>query len=306
MSLPKLFVTGHRGLLGSACVRQLKHKYEILTMERSLFDDSWVRYWFAENQPDYVIHCAAKVGGVKANKENPVGFLYDNLTIQNGLISAAADLGVKRLINIGTSCMYPKDAATPVKETAFMTGPLEPSVEAYAVAKMAGYALCRAYNQQYGKSFITVCPANLYGLRDNYGPSAHVIPALIKRFADAKAKGLKEVEVWGNGTAVREFLSADDCARAIGKVLDAESPPDLINIGSGESTSIRRLVWLIQEALDTKLDVKWDTSQPTGIQEKTFDISRIKSLGWEPMVPLDAGLTSTIFDYLNSPNTRLR
>lgn len=306
MSLPKLFISGHRGLLGSACVRQLKHKYEILTMERSLFDETWVRYWFAENEPDYVIHCAAKVGGVKANKENPCGFLIDNLAIQNAVLTAAADYGVKRLINIGTSCMYPKDAKTPIKETDFTGGSLEPSVSAYATAKIAGYALCKAYNEQFGKSFITVCPANLYGSNDNYGPSAHVIPSLIRRFAEAKQKGLKEVDVWGDGTAVREFLCADDCARAIGKVLDAESPPDLINIGSGESTSIRRLVWLIQEALHTKIEVKWDTTQPTGIQEKTFDISRIKSLGWEPMIPLDAGLTSTIFDYLNSPNTRLR
>lgn len=267
-------------------------------------DDNWVRYFFSEHGPDYVIHCAAVVGGVKANRDNPVKFLLDNMAIQNVVLPAAADYGVKRLVNIGTSCMYPRSAETPVSEESFMQGPLEPSVEAYAIAKIAAYALCRAYNAERGKSFITVCPANLYGSRDNYGPSAHVIPALIKKITDAKENLQETVTVWGDGTAIREFLCADDCARAIGKVLDAPNPPDLINIGSGEGTSIRKLVWLIKQALKTDMEVHWDTSQPTGIPEKTFDITRVRSLGWEPQVPLDQGLADTIRDYINNPNPR--
>jgi GDP-L-fucose synthase len=304
--MERLFISGHRGLLGSACVRQLKHKYEILTMERNLMDDNWVRYWFAENQPDYVIHCAAKVGGVKANKEQPVSFLLDNLTIQNVVIQAAADYGVKRLVNIGTSCLYPRDCPVPVKESSLLTGPFEPSVEAYAIAKLAGLALCRAYNAERQKSFITVCPSNLYGLGDNYGPSAHVIPALIKRIHDAKAKGDTSIEVWGDGSATREFLSADDCARAIGKVLEADSPPDLINIGTGQSTTIRSLISMIQLSMDARLDVIWDTSSPTGIPHKTFDISTITRLGWQPQVPLASGLTQTIHDFMNNRHIRLK
>ncbi len=301
--MKRLLITGHRGLLGSACVRQLRHQYEILTTGLDLTDESGVEFWFDRNQPDYVIHAAAKVGGVKANRDNPVQFMLENLKIQNSVISAAHLHGVKKLVFIGTSCLYPKSCPLPVKESSLMTGPFEPAVEAYATAKLAGYQLCNAHRAQYGRSFVTACPSNLYGIGDRYGPSAHVIPALIEKFAAAKKEGTP-VKIWGSGKAIREFMYADDTADALGLVLESYDSPELINIGTGESTTIYDLAVMIGDAMGFKPTIEWDNNEPTGIPEKTFDISKLKSLGFKPRLDLATGIALTVNDYLTSTNIR--
>lgn len=255
-----------------------------------------------DNKPDAVIHCAAKVGGVKANRDNPVAFMQDNLSINSNVINAAAKAGVKTLISMGTSCMYPADAFPPIRETSLFTGWLEPSVESYALAKIAAYGLCRAYNAERGLRYVTVCPCNLYGPNDNYGPSAHVIPALIKKFQEAHGTG--DVRVWGNGDAVREFLHVDDAAAAIEQVLIGETIHDLYNIGTGRRTSIREIVDNLAFISRHSGKVIWDTNEPVGIQSKTFDISRITELGWEPKIKLEYGLLDTWTQYLQTPNQR--
>ena len=301
----KILVTGHRGLLGSACVRYY-HGHEVLTIEGDLTDESMVRYWFDKNRPEWVIHAAAKVGGVKANRDQPVDFLITNLKMQNIVIQAAAEFGVKKLVFIGTSCMYPRYAPMPVSESSFMTGPLEPSVESYAVAKMAGYALCRAYRAQYGLSMVTVCPCNLYGLNDNYGPSAHCIPALLKRMLDASYKNEPSIKIWGDGSQTREFMSADDAAYAISVILDRYDDPDLINIGTGQGTKLWQLAYILRDVTGYQGAIEWDTSQPQGIPSKTFDITKISSLGWSPRINLRDGLSDTLRDYLSHPTRRLK
>ncbi len=201
---------------------------------------------------------------------------------------------------MATSCLFPKDAPVPVKEPSLLTGPFESSVQAYAIAKLAGWALCKAYAEQYGRNYMTVCPSNLYGPKDNYGPSAHVIPALIKRMHDAM-KMEEGLVVWGDGSAIREFLYVDDAADAIGIVLEKWNKPDPINLGSGVGTSIRQLVDKLSETMRFKGDVTWDVSQPTGIPHKTFDISNLKSLGWSPRWSLEDGLKGAVLDFLTQP-----
>lgn len=302
--MSRILITGHRGLLGSACVRQFSKSHEILTLETSLTDERYVGFWFAENQPEGVIHCAAKVGGVKANRDNPVSFLIDNVTIQNNVLRAAAENGVKKLVNIATSCLYPHLAPVPVKEDSLLTGPFSPDVESYAIAKLAGYGLCRAYRSQSGKDFVTVAPCNLYGPNDNYGPSAHVIPSLIDKFDKAQTDGSNEIKVWGDGSAIREFLHSDDAACAIETVYDKYSSPEIINIGHGHPASIRYLVESISIAYGYHPNVIWDNSQPVGIQEKTFSAEKLISLGWSPKIGLVDGLKMTIKDFLENPRTR--
>ncbi len=303
--MSRILITGHRGLLGSACVRHFQG-HEVLTIEGDLLDESMVRYWFDKNRPEWVIHAAAKVGGVKANRDQPVDFLITNLKMQNIVIQAAAEFGVKKLVFIGTSCMYPKHAVIPVKEEAYMNGPLEPSVESYAVAKMAGYALCRAMRAERGLSMVVACPCNLYGRNDNYGPSAHVIPSIIKRMVDAKQNNDPAIAIWGDGTQRREFLTSDDAARAIDVVLERYDDPDLINIGVGVGTELHQLAIELQELIDYDGKIIWDTKQPTGIPSKTFDISKITSLGWSPKTNLRDGLSDTLRDYLSHPTARLK
>ncbi len=301
----KILVTGHRGLLGSACVRRFSKRHEVLAINTTLFDDRYVRFWFAEHQPDAVVHCAAKVGGVGANREHPVNFLIDNLTIQNIVMQAASDYGVKKFINIGTSCMYPDNAPVPVKETSLLTGPFNPDVAAYAVAKLAGYQLGRAFRDQYGKHFVTAVPCNLYGPGDNYGPSAHVIPALFKRMADCE-RDQKSLSVWGDGSAVREFLHSDDAASALETVLDRYDGPELINLGTGHSTSIAELVRLMCAITGFSGNVRWDISKPTGVQTKTLDVSKLSALGWAPSLSLFQGLSSTWEDFTTNPCQRYK
>jgi GDP-L-fucose synthase len=299
----RILITGDKGLLGSACVRVLRDSHEVLIQPRIDYRNRSLVYWlFNSLRPDAVIHCAAKVGGVKANRDDPVSFIEDNIAINSNVIGAAHLFGVKKLVNIGTSCLYPKDAVLPVKESSLMTGPFEPDVAAYATAKLMAYVTCNSYRSQYGDNFVTACPANLYGLGDNYGPSAHVIPALIARAYRAKKEGAPLI-VWGDGSAVREFLHAEDAATAIQAVLEKWNSPELINIGSGRGTTIKELAELVAERIGVS-KIEWDTTQPVGISRKTFDISRIKSLGWNPCIPLKDGIFSTCSDYINAPNRR--
>lgn len=260
-----------------------------------------------ENRPDAIIHCAAKVGGVKANSDYPVDFILDNLEIQNSVIKAAFMAEVPIFVNVGTSCLYPREAPVPVKEEYLLTGPFDPSVEAYAIAKLAGHALIKAYRKQYGCStFFTVAPCNLYGYNDNYGPSAHVIPGLMARLTEAEARG-GHMTVWGDGSAIREFMFADDAASAIMHAIkNYFIPPELLNIGTGIGTSIGQLVGLICDAAGYQPFIKWDSSKPTGIQEKTFDISKLSDLGWKPSVSLPDGIKATWDEFNRNPSPRFK
>lgn len=301
----RILVTGHRGLLGSACVRRLGLWNEVITFPGNLIDTAHFQIWLMGELPvDCIIHCAAKVGGVKANRDNPVEFLSQNLKIQNTVIETAALHGVKKLIFIGTSCLYPKYAKTPVAEDAILTGQFEPSVEAYAVAKLAGYELCKAHRQQYNRDYFTLNPCNLFGLNDNYGVSAHVIPSLIARLSQAQKLG-QPCSVWGNGEAVREFMFADDAADAIGVAMTSFNG-DLLNIGTGQGTSIAELVDILTDKMDISIPVVWDISQPTGIPKKTFDITKLKNLGFSPRWTLPDALSATIEDFKSNPNLRLK
>ncbi len=299
--MTRLLVLGHRGLLGSACVKVLSKYYDVLTTgdERVDLRNKDEVYWlFNRLNPELVVNCAAKVGGVKANRDDPVRYIEDNLTITSNVLAAAHMFKVKKLVNIGTSCLYPKTAPIPVKEESFMTGPFDPDVEAYASAKLVGYFSCRAYRNQHGCNFVTVCPSNIYGPGDNYGESAHVLPALVRKAFEANASNGK-VRIWGDGTQVREFIHSFDAAEAIRIVLERYDSPELLNIGSGIGTSINTLALLLS-AIVGFAGIEYDRSQPIGIKEKTFDISKITSLGWKPRIDLLTGLKMVCEDYRES------
>src|SRR6478736_2812464 len=239
----RLLVTGHRGLVGSACCKVLSKYYDVVTAgdERIDLRNRDEVYWlFNRLNVELVVHCAAKVGGVKANRDNPCEFLEDNVAINQNVISACNLFKVRKLVNIGTSCLYPKNASVPVKEESFLTGPFEPDVEAYAAAKLLAYYQCRAYRSQHGCNFVTVCPSNIYGPGDNYGESAHVLPALVRKAFGAKENKTK-MTIWGDGTQVREFIHSHDVAEAIRIVLQRFDSPELLNIGSGVGTSVKGL-----------------------------------------------------------------
>lgn len=299
----KIFVSGHRGLLGSACVRHFKKNHEVVVFEGDITDLSLFYCWMRQHKPEAIINCAAKVGGVKANRDRPVDFLLGNLLIQNSVIKAAFDFECEKLVFIATSCLYPKFALIPVEEESLLTGKFEPDVQAYAIAKLAGHELCNAYRSQFGKNFTTVAPCNLYGIGDNYGPSAHVIPGLMNRVLEC-SKSHKPLSVWGDGNQVREFLFADDCAEAIEFVLNKWNSPDLINIGSGLGTSIKILVDLILGVSGIDLDVVYDKTKPIGIYHKTFSVKKIQKLGWGPIHSLEEGLKKTWADFVNNKNPR--
>ena len=302
-----IYIAGHAGLVGSALVRNLKRRGFTRLLTRShreldLTRQADVEDFFRQEQPEYVIIAAARVGGIHANASYPAQFIYNNLMISTNIIHAAWQSGVKKLINLGSSCIYPKMAPQPLKEEYLLTGPLEPTNEAYAVAKIAAIQLCHHYNTQYGTDFISAMPTNLYGPNDNYDlENSHVLPALIRKFHDAARGNAEEVRLWGDGSPQREFLYSDDLADAILWMMnnvDARRGPDLINVGSGEELSIRELAEKISRLFAYKGRIIWDTDRPNGTPRKLLDSSRLRALGWRPAVGLDEGLRLTVDDFL--------
>jgi GDP-L-fucose synthase len=299
MSLQKdetIFVAGHRGMVGSAIHRRLLQDgfTRVLVRRRAeldLLDRADVRAFFEKERPAIVVDAAAKVGGILANWEQPVAFLLQNLTIQNNLIEAAADFGTRKLLFLGSSCIYPKMAPQPITEDALLTGPLEPTNDAYALAKIAGIKLCQAYAREYGKNFISAMPTNLYGPNDNYDlRNSHVLPALIRKVHEAKQSGARSIPVWGSGNPRREFLHTDDLADACLFLLNHHDQPDLVNVGCGEDVTIRELAETVCDVLGFDGSLEFDPSKPDGTPRKLLDISRIKSLGWSPKIPLRDGI----------------
>jgi GDP-L-fucose synthase len=296
----RIFVAGHRGLLGSAIVRALERrrsaggKFEILTSTRTetdLSDRSAVQKYFNKARPTQVILAAAKVGGIKANSAEPVEFLLENLKIQNNVLEAAHAVGVKKLLFLGSSCIYPKLAPQPIKEDSLLTGPLEPSNEWYAIAKIAGLKLAAAYRQQYGDDFISAMPTNLYGPGDNFDPeTSHALPGMIYKFHHAMKAGARSVTLWGTGNPRREWLHVDDAAEACLVLMEKYADPAPINVGVGHDHTIRELAELVREAVGFKGEIKWDTSMPDGTPRKLLDVTRIRALGWKPRIDLERGI----------------
>jgi GDP-L-fucose synthase len=294
-----IFLAGHRGLVGSAILRRLEADgfTRILTRTRTeldLTDTVAVDDFFAREKPAVVIAAAARVGGIKANSDEPVEFLLVNLQIQNNLIRAAHETGARKLLFLGSSCIYPKFAPQPIPESALLGGALEPTNEAYAIAKIAGIKLCQAYAHEYGDQFISAMPTNLYGPNDNFDlRSSHVLPALLRKAHDAKESGAREMMVWGSGKPRREFLHVDDLAAACIFLLQNYESPEIVNVGAGEDISIRELAELICEIVGFDGALTWDASKPDGTPRKLLDISKIKSLGWSPQISLRDGIAQT-------------
>jgi len=294
-----VYVAGHRGLVGAALVRHLEHEgfTNILTARRDqvdLRDQSEVSHWFKANQPRYVFLVAGTVGGILANSTRPAEFIYDNMMIHGTVVHSAHESGVEKLLYLGSSCIYPRHATQPITEDQLLTGPLEQTNEWYAIAKIAGIKLCQAYRRQYGSDFISAMPTNLYGPGDNFDlNSSHVIPALIRKFHDAKVAGRAEVDVWGTGSAYREFLHVDDLASACLFLLENYSDDSHINVGTGVDLSIRDLAETIRSIVHPEAAIRWDTSKPDGTPRKLLDVSKLNGLGWEPSVGLADGLSET-------------
>jgi GDP-L-fucose synthase len=292
----KIYVAGHSGLVGSALVRLLKVRGFTNTVtpsraELDLREERAVRDFFAGERPEVVVLAAARVGGIKANIDAPVEFLVENLQIQNNVIRAAHEAGVGKLLFLGSSCIYPKFAPQPIPESALLTGSLEPTNEAYAIAKIAGVKLCQAFAREYGANFISVMPTNLYGPGDNFDlETSHALAALLRKAHEAKMSGAREIIVWGTGTPRREFLYVDDLAEALLFLLEKYDSSEIINVGCGEDISIRELAELICEVVGFRGELKWDHSKPDGTPRKLLDISKIKKLGWEPTISLRDGI----------------
>ena len=291
-----IYVAGHRGMVGSAIVRRLEkagHTH-ILTRTRSemnLLDRAAVRAFFAENKPVFVVDAAAKVGGIVANSEQPVQFLLQNLTIQNNVIEACADFGAAKLLFLGSSCIYPKMAPQPLREDSLLTGPLEPTNDAYALAKIAGVKLCQAYARQEGRNFLSAMPTNLYGPYDNFDlHTSHVLPALIRKAHEAKTRGDKMLSVWGTGTPRREFLHVDDLADACLFLLEKYDSPEIVNIGCGEDVTIRELAETVCEVVGFEGELVFDPSKPDGTPRKLMDMTKLFGLGWRPRIGLKEGI----------------
>lgn len=301
----KIYVAGHRGMVGGAISRRLKTLgYENLVTKTSaeldLRSQADVENFFATEKPDYVFLAAAKVGGIHANNTYRAEFLYDNLMMETNIIHAAWKHGAKKLMFLGSSCIYPKMAAQPLQESSLLTGPLEPTNEPYAIAKIAGIKLCEAYRDQYGANFISVMPTNLYGIGDNYHPeNSHVLPALIRRFHEAKEAGAPNVTVWGSGTPKREFLFADDLAAACVYLMLHYDEKELVNIGTGEDLTIRELAETVKEVVCYEGDIVFDSTKPDGTPRKLMDVSKLHKLGWKHSVELKEGLVQAYADFLH-------
>ncbi len=294
-----VFIAGHRGLAGSAIARELQaHGYSrIVTRTRAeldLRDRDAVRGFFAEERPALVVVAAARVGGIKANRDFPVEFLLENLKVQNNLIESAHDFAVRKLLFLGSSCIYPKFAPQPIPESALLTGALEPTNDAYAIAKIAGIRLCQAYAQQHRDNFLSAMPTNLYGPGDNFDlENSHVLPALLRKIHEAKSAGAREVMVWGTGTPRREFLHVDDLAGACRFLLENYDSPEIVNVGCGEDVSIRELAELICEVVGFEGELVFDATKPDGTPRKLLDVSRLQALGWRPRIGLHEGIART-------------
>jgi len=295
----KIYVAGHRGLVGSAIVRALEKKgYKNLVLrtriELDLMDHEKVSDLFKKEKPEYVFLAAAKVGGIVANQNTPASFIYENLAVQNNVIPEAYRSGVKKLLFLGSSCIYPKMAPQPIKEEYLMSGPLEPTNCNYALAKIAGIFLCQAYNTQYGTNFISVMPTNLYGPNDNFDlENSHVLPAMIRKFHEAKIKGAPSVTLWGTGSVQREFLHVDDLADACLFLMNTYDDSSIVNIGMGEDLSIKELAEQIRKVVGYKGTIDWDTSRPDGTPRKLLDVSKLHTLGWHHKISLEEGLKTT-------------
>jgi GDP-L-fucose synthase len=305
MGSGKIWVAGHKGMVGSAITRCLEDRGdEVLKADRTVVDlrnQIGVEVWLKQNRPDAIIFAAAKVGGIYANDTYPADFIYDNLAIEANVIHSAHLAGVRRLVFLGSSCIYPKLAPQPIKEQELLTGPLEPTNEWYAIAKIAGIKLCQAYRKQYGRHYISVMPCNLYGPGDNFDPlTSHVLPALIRRFHEAKVEGRPEVVIWGTGVPLREFLHVDDLASAVVFCLDNYDEYEHINCGSGEEVSIRQLAETVMRVIGYDGRLTFDATKPDGTPRKIMDSSRIGALGWAPKIPLDDGIATTFQWYLKN------
>ncbi len=300
----RVYVSGHQGMVGQALVRRLaREDCEVVTAPRTcdLRNQSATQAWFAENRPDCVLIAAAKVGGILANASAPAPFLYDNLMIAANTIEAARQSGVAKLLFLGSSCIYPREAAQPMTESSLLTGPLEPTNEGYALAKIAGVKLCSAYRRQYGCDFISAMPTNLYGPGDNYDlRSSHVLPALLRKAHEAKHGGAEILQVWGSGTPMREFLHVDDLADACIFLMRHYVGEDPINVGSGEETTIADLARMIAKAVGFNGAIVFDRARPDGPARKLLDSSRIRQMGWTPSLSLRDGLTSTYRAWLEA------
>ncbi|MFT3908112.1 MAG: GDP-L-fucose synthase [Ferruginibacter sp.] len=295
----KIYIAGHSGLVGSAIERLLikkgyRHIIKRSSEELDLRDQAAVRNFFYEERPAYVFLAAAKVGGIVANKTYPADFIFDNLAIQNNIIQAAYTCGVEKLLFLGSSCIYPKQAPQPIKEDYLMTGFLEPTNEAYAVAKIAGITMCQAFHSQFGSRFISVMPTNLYGPGDNYDlENAHVLPALIRKFHEAKLRNDRSVVIWGTGSPRREFLHVDDAAMACYYLMQKYESSEIVNIGCGEDHTIKEMAIMLKKITGFEGDLIFDESRPDGTMRKLLDVSKLNKLGWKSTIDLEEGLIKT-------------
>jgi GDP-L-fucose synthase len=296
----KLFIAGHRGLVGSRILKKYQDEgyKNIVTRTRAELDltnQKAVEKFFKKEKPEYVIDAAAKVGGIVANKTHQADFLYENLSMQNNLIWFSHIYDVKKLMFLGSSCIYPRESKQPIKEEYFMTGPLEPTNEGYAIAKIAGMKLCERISEQYGKNFISVMPCNIYGPGDHFDPeNSHVIAATIRKFVDAVEQDLPSVEVWGTGKPKREFLYNEDLADAVYYLMENYNEREFINVGVGDDISIKNLAILVKKLTDYKGEIVFNTEKPDGMMRKVMDVSRLNALGWKPKTSFEEGLEKTI------------
>ena len=303
----KIYVAGHRGMVGSAICRALEKEgyHNIIARthaELNLSRQAEVENFFEQEKPNYVFLAAAKVGGIMANNEALADFMYENMILEMNVIHAAWRNGCKKLLFLGSSCIYPKLAPQPMKESCLLTGALEPTNEAYALAKISGLKYCEYLNRQYGTDYISVMPTNLYGPNDNYHPThSHVLPALIRRFHEAKESGAKEVVCWGTGTALREFLYVDDLADACVYLMNTYSGNETVNLGTGKELTIKELTELVAKVVGYTGEIKWDISKPDGTPRKLLDVSKLESLGWHYTTELEDGIRLAYRDFLENP-----